>query len=149
MRLIKSSLKDTGIAPMVAEAILITITLIVASLLIIALTAVGGGPGRTPEVKFGVEVMGSDLIIRHLQGDIVIDAFTLKGGRIDWVNLEVKITGKLVETAPGKFATYNGETDGEDIDFSVGDVLVIPQEGKVEGTLMIHFKGHLLYMTTL
>ena len=126
-------MSSRGVVPLVAEVILLVITLTVASLLIIVLAGLPATP-PPPRVTFGIDGFeaGSDrLTIHHIEGEMIVDAFTLRDGKIEWVNLEAMLTAVPIETAPGRRATFNGETSGENIDFAAGDTLIIPLKDKI------------------
>ena len=157
------AMEKKGVSPMVATILLISIVFGMAAALIAFLTSTGL-PEEPIKVTLGVEgfYWGSKLLIlNHLEGDTIFDAFTIDDGRIkaeNWGNLEVNINARLVETDPSEDAKYNGNAykyydnvpeKAVNIDFGLGDVLVLPLKEPliIHDVLLIHYapKDQLLF----
>lgn len=79
---------------------------------------------RTEKDKYGRD----NLILRHLGGDPLQDAFSLSGGAVTWRNLEVRVNGVRAEVSSE--ALFNGQVStGGLVKFSRGDELSFPLSG--------------------
>ncbi len=123
-----------GVSVMVAIITLMGLTLALASVLTLAL---GKWEVKNPTqtmltLRIENEKHGKEnLILIHTGGDPIPDAFELKGGKITWMNLEIRVNGVKLEVWAD--AMLNGEENAGVVRFSQGDELsiLLPWENSV------------------
>jgi len=102
---------ERGVSPLIAEIILIAIVFSIATAVIVVL----GGTNmsvRTLEAKLGVdgfEWKSQRLVLYHLGGDVIKEAFVIREGKLEWGTLVVKKSGVEVEPLN---ARLNGKRAG-------------------------------------
>lgn len=85
------------------------------------------------ELRMEKDRYGRDnLILTHLGGDPLPEAFSLSNGAISWKNLEVRVNGVRVEVGSGALLNGQGSTSGT-VRFLRGDELSFPLSGLREG----------------
>ncbi|MEM2865970.1 MAG: archaellin/type IV pilin N-terminal domain-containing protein [Candidatus Hadarchaeales archaeon] len=90
---------EKGVSPLIAEIILIAVVFSIATAVIVVLGGVSFSV-RTLDAKLGVDGFewGSQkLVIHHLKGDVIREAFETCGENFRWKDLVVKKTGREVE----------------------------------------------------
>ncbi len=90
---------EKGVSPLIAEIILIAAVFSIATAVIVVLGGVSFSV-RTLDAKLGVDGFewGSQrLVIYHLGGDVIREAFESREGSFRWKDLVVKRTGREVE----------------------------------------------------
>jgi flagellin-like protein len=102
---------ERGVSPLIAEIILIAMVFSIATAVIVVL----GGTSmsvRTLDAKLGVdgfEWKSQRLVLYHLQGAVIEEAFVVRNGELEWGSLVVKKSG--VEVQPLN-ARLNGRRAG-------------------------------------
>ena len=121
-------MEKKGLSVMVAVFLLLAISMALSGVLglILARFRPGEFLNASLELQRGVDRKGRDeLTLIHRGGELINNAFKLKSGGIEWIDLEVRIEGKPVAV---NGATLNGEDNVGIVDFSPDNVLVFPLE---------------------
>ncbi len=122
---------ERGVSVMVGVMTLIGMAVLLASALSLALR---GWEVKSPlqsllELRMEKDRYGRDnLILRHLGGDPLPEAFSLSNGAISWKNLEVRVNGVRVRV--NSEGLFNGRSSTEElVRFSENDELSFPLSG--------------------
>lgn len=128
--------EERGVSVMVGVVTLMGMAVLLASFLSLSLRSWEVGSPLQPllELRMEKDKYGKDvLILNHLGGDSLPEAFSLSGGAICWKNLEVRVNGVRVEVGAG--ALYNGsESTSGPVRFSGGDRVSFTLENLSRGT---------------
>ncbi|MCQ8897849.1 MAG: hypothetical protein NQU48_00120, partial [Hadesarchaea archaeon] len=90
---------EKGVSPLIAEIILIAIVFSIATAVIVVL----GGTSmsvRTLDAQLGVDGFqwrSQRLVLHHLKGEVIREAFVVRDGKFGWGDLVVKKSGVEVE----------------------------------------------------
>jgi len=90
---------ERGVSPLIAEIILIAIVFSIATAVIVVLGATSVSV-RTLDAQLGVDGFqwkSQRLVLHHLKGDVIKDAFVVREGEFGWGDLVVKKSGVEVE----------------------------------------------------
>jgi FlaG/FlaF family flagellin (archaellin) len=125
-----------GVSVMVGVVTLIGMAVALAASLSLALR---GWEVKSPlqpllELRMEKDRYGRDnVILTHLGGDALPEAFSLSGGAITWKNLEVRVNGIRVEVGSGALYNGSGTTVGP-VWFERGDRLSFTLENLSQGS---------------
>jgi FlaG/FlaF family flagellin (archaellin) len=128
--------EERGVSVMVGVMTLIGMAVLLAASLSLALR---GWEIKSPlqpllELRMEKDKYGRDvLILTHLGGDALPEAFSLSGGAITWKNVEVRVGGVRVEVSSGALYNGSGTTAGL-VRFGRGDRLSFTLENLSQGT---------------
>jgi len=131
-----AGLKERGVSVMVGVVTLIGMAVILAASLSLALRRWEVKSPLQPllELRMEKDRYGKDiLILNHLGGDPLPEAFSLSGGAVTWKNLEIRVNGIRVEVASGALYNGRGDTAGP-VRFGRGDSLSFTWENLGPGT---------------
>ncbi|MEM2426786.1 MAG: hypothetical protein QXF20_04735 [Candidatus Hadarchaeales archaeon] len=143
-----------GVSPLIAEIILIAIVFSIATAVIVVLGGVSFSV-RTLDAKLGVdgfEWRSQRLVIHHLGGDIIRNAFLIRDGVFYWGDLVVKKSGREVEALyprlNGKRAEYliYEDMDSPPLGVLKRSALHLPENRWVRLTLSARENGQLEYI---
>jgi len=130
-----AGLKERGVSVMVGVISLIGMAVLLAASLSLALR---GWEIKSPlhpllELRMEKDKYGREnVILAHLGGDPLPEAFSLSGGTITWKNLEMRVNGIRVEVASGALYNGSGSTSGP-VSFVRGDRLSLTLENLKAG----------------
>jgi len=125
-----------GVSVMVGVVTLIGMAVLLAASLSLLLRSWEVKSPLQPLLELGMEKdrYGKDnVLLTHLGGDPLPEAFSLSGGAVTWKNLEVRVNGVRVEVSSGALYNGSGDTTGP-VRFGRGDRLSFTLENLSQGT---------------
>lgn len=117
---------ERGVSELVAVLLLLGMTITMVGIITVILWS-WPRPVESLDASLSSENLGYNLILKHLGGDVIRSAFKIENGAVEWVDLELRLNGVIIQIVSQDNATLNDDNNPGKVNFCHGDVFKFPR----------------------